>query len=470
MNSTPAGFSANDGHRFDVFLSHRYLSPEVNLYFYEAMHAVAEVTFRVDRGTVSTSTTRLERMIRDADAFIGVFPIPGDPLAAHDRASLLRFSRYFRLELDMAVRSRKPTAVFYDRRYASILKMPASTFSYPYNAQDINWPSSAARLKLQNTAEMFFGHLAATARAEAAQREFGYERDLVGFLLPHDGTWPALGGAVRELLSGQSLEPVELEWPPRIDSGYLAQLRRCDWVILDTSTPAIEALLAFAHGQFIPILRARQATNADGTALTPSTTEDVLFGALEVGYRNDIISWHKQDDLLTGLKERIDILQLEPEVIGDSSRAVAYFTSAAKRKERVFLSYAGEDDDQGAQFAAELGKHFQEVFDYRTTAAIRPGEPWLDQLFEHLSAAAVGILLISAAYQQSSYCMEEARQLYGAYQEKKLHLLPVKLDDEPPPPFLAGLQYERRRQRSPEMIVGDLVARLRSGAGNAPSQ
>jgi len=409
-------------------------------------------------------------MIRDADAFIGVFPIPGDPLAAHDRASLLRFSRYFRLELDMAVRSRKPTAVFYDRRYTSILKMPASIFSYPYNAQDINWPSSAARLKLQHTAEMFFGHLAATARAEAAKREFDYERDLVGFLLPRDETWPGLAAAACELLSGQSLDPVELGWPPRIDPGYLAQLRRCDWILLDASTPVSEVLLAFAHGQFIPILRARQATNTDGTAPTPSPTEDVLFGAFEVGYRKDVISWHTQDDLLTGLKKRIDVLRLEPELIGDSSQADEYFTSAAKRKERVFLSYAGSDSDQGAQFAAELGKHFQDVFDYRTAAAIRPGEPWLDQLFEHLSAAAVGILLISAAYQQSSYCMEEARQLYGAYQEKKLYLLPVKLDDEPPPAFLASLQYERRRQRSPEMIVGDLVARLRSGAGETPSQ
>jgi TIR domain len=187
----------------------------------------------------------------------------------------------------------------------------------------------------------------------------------------------------------------------QIDPGYLAQLRRCDWLLLDASTAVSEVLPAFAHGQFIPILRARQATNTGGAVPTPSSTEDVLFGAFEVGYRKDVISWHTQDDLLTGLKKRIDVLRLEPELIGDSSQADEYFTSAAKRKERVFLSYAGSDSDQGAQFAAELGKHFQDVFDYRTAAAIRPGEPWLDQFFEHLSAAAVGILLISAAYQQS---------------------------------------------------------------------
>ncbi len=102
LSATAAG-----GDIFDVFLSHRYSSPETNLYFYGTISSVMPVAFRVDRGITSTSTTRLERMIRDADGFVGVFPVPGDPLAVHDRASLLKISRYFRLELDMAIRSRK---------------------------------------------------------------------------------------------------------------------------------------------------------------------------------------------------------------------------------------------------------------------------------------------------------------------------------------------------------------------------
>jgi hypothetical protein len=463
MSSTPPALPGpvDEGRRFDVFLSHRYQSPEVNLYFYEAISSASQVTFRVDRGTVSTSTTRLERMIRDADAFIGVFPIPGDPQAAHDRAALLDYSRYFRLELDMAIRSKKPAAVFYDRRYGNTFKMPPSIVSFPYNAQDISWPSSATQLRLQRIAEMLFSHLAASVRAEAAKREVDYERDLVGVLLPEDDSCPGLAAAARELLSEQSLEPLELSWPPRLDAGSLTQLRRCDWIILDTSAPASEVLLAFSHGQFIPTLRTRRAANADGSGLTPSITEEVLFGALEVGYRKDVISWHTKDDLLTGLTKKIGVLRLEPELIGNSSRAADYFASAAKRKERVFLSYAGEDADQGTQFAAELGKHFQEVFDYRAPTALRPGDPWIDQLFEQLSAAAVGVLLISSAYQESRYCMDEARTLYDAYQQGKLMLLPVKLDDAAPPAFLTGVQYERLRQRSPEQIVGDLLARLR---------
>jgi hypothetical protein len=403
-------------------------------------------------------------MIRDADAFIGVFPIPGDPLAVHDRASLLKFSRYFRLELDMAMRSRKPTLVFRDRRYGKIFRMPAEISSYQYDPQDIGRPvRTPARLKLQRTAKTFFSYLAASVRADAAHGEKNYERDLIGVLLPVDNAYADLVGAVRELLSEKGLEPLVLNWPPYLDSDYLTQLRRCDWVVLDTSTSVGEVLLAFLHGQVIPTLRVRHTDTPNSTSLTPSATENVLFGALEVGYRKDFISWHTADELLSGLSSRIDAIRLEPELIGDSSRATRYFASAAKRKELVFLSYSGEDADQGAQFDNELRKHFQEVFNYRVAGVLRAGEPWIDQVFENLSAAAIGVLLISEAYNSSDYCMVEARNLFDAYLAKKLYLLPVRLDKAPPPPFLVSLQYERRWQRTPAEIVDDLVARLGNG-------
>ncbi len=458
LSATAAG-----GDIFDVFLSHRYSSPETNLYFYGTISSVMPVTFRVDRGITSTSTTRLERMIRDADAFVGVFPVPGDPLAVHDRASLLKISRYFRLELDMAIRSRKPTIVFCDRRYGNIFRMPADIISYQYDAQDIGRPvRTPARLRLQHAAETFFGYLAASVRAEAAQRAEGHERDLIGVLLPADRGRPDLADAVRGLLSEKGLEPLSLDWPPCLDSGYISKLRRCDWVVLDTSTPAGQAMLAFLHGQFIPTLRVRRTDNPDDADVKPSAAEDVLFGALEVGYRKDVVSWRTADELLSELATRIDVIRLEPELIGDSFRAESYFASAAKRKELVFLSYSGEDAAHGAEFGDELRKHFQEVFDYKASRALRAGEPWVDQIFDNLSAAAIGVLLISESYKTSEHCMTEARELFDAYLAKKLVLLPVKLDDASPPPFLTSLQYERRRQQSPAEIVGDLVARLAS--------
>src|SRR4249919_1213087 len=87
-----------------IFLSHRYRSAEVNLFFWHIISRVQNVAFRVDEGTLFTSTTRLERLIRDADGFVGVYPLPGDPQESWDLAALRHEARYFLLELGIAMR------------------------------------------------------------------------------------------------------------------------------------------------------------------------------------------------------------------------------------------------------------------------------------------------------------------------------------------------------------------------------
>jgi TIR domain len=237
-------------------------------------------------------------------------------------------------------------------------------------------------------------------------------------------------------------------------------------VIIDTSHPAGEALLAFLHGQFIPALRVRRTPRLESPDAPPPVADDVLFGALEVGYRTDVILWHTLEDLQARLAERIEIITREPEWIGSAEEAAEYFSSAAKRKEKVFLSYAQEDADRGAEFSVELSRHFQDVFDYRRRGAIPTGAPWLDQIYEELSAAAVGVLLISAEYQESRYCMDEARQLFDAHQNDRLVIVPVKLDQAAPPLFLKDLQYERIWQRTPREIISDLIGQLPSETGS----
>ena len=81
-----------------VFLSHRYRSPHANLYFYGLCSKVAEVQFEVDQGETPISIARLTRMVRDADAFIGIYPFPATPSTVANRKDLETASRYFRLE------------------------------------------------------------------------------------------------------------------------------------------------------------------------------------------------------------------------------------------------------------------------------------------------------------------------------------------------------------------------------------
>ena len=77
-------------------------------------------------------------MIRDADVFVGVWALPGEPGKMWDQEELAHESQYFRLELGMAVRARKPGIVFADRRYGKLLQTPPGIERLTYDAQEIS--------------------------------------------------------------------------------------------------------------------------------------------------------------------------------------------------------------------------------------------------------------------------------------------------------------------------------------------
>jgi len=451
---------------FSVFLSHSYKSSDVNLHFYQALSEVAPLVFRVDQGDTSTSVTRLERMVRDADAFIGIYPIPGDQPAAPNRAAKLHASRYFRLELDLAIRSRKPVAIFHDQRYGSLFGNLESVTYHPYDAQDIGrTANSSARQRLQQAADGFFKSMEVQTQV-TAMRPGDHQPGLVGILIPEaELGQPGLTREVSDLLSQEGLESRLLGWPPRLSAAYVSELRRCDWVIIDTSTTQAQALLAFLHGHFIPTLRVRQQSEEGPQAPSHSTTEEMLYGAFEVGYNKDLITWPDAGSLLDGLSGKIRLIQQEPRLIGDHRQAIDYFTAAAKRPERVFLSYAGEDSAIAQQFAEELDLRFKGVFHYRSDspgASLRVGDPWLSQLQEEITAAAIGVLLISSAYEKSGYCNTEAEHLLDESIKRKLRLLPVRLVDARPLPLMKGIQHTKLAGSSPGKIVADFVDKLRA--------
>jgi hypothetical protein len=65
-------------------------------------------------------------------------------------------------------------------------------------------------------------------------------------------------GVAEEAVSRRGLYPVRL--PTTLDIACLNELRRCDWVIADVTDPTIEAMTAFLHGHFIPVMRTRRVT------------------------------------------------------------------------------------------------------------------------------------------------------------------------------------------------------------------
>lgn len=433
----------------NAFLSHSYRAADVNLFFFDLISEFAPIAFRVDRGTFRTSTTRLERMIRDADMFFGVWPLPGDARAQWESEALADASKYFRLELDMASRARVPGLVFFDRRYRSRLQPPRGLHALTYDAQEIRLSAAApSHRALQVRIEEAWDGLARRLGARVAgSQPVG---DSVGLVIPS----PKDAEIVRDVLAAHDRPALAV--PARADPAAYRALRECDFVVVDIGDPAAQALAAFLYGQFVPVLRILR----EDAAMSPRL-DDLLFADLSVGYRRDIVRWSTEEELRERLAERVTVIDLDAELIGDSADAYAYFSSAAKRKEPVFLSYSGSDAELAKQFADELNRRFALVFDYRSREGIPAGEFWQDHISGRLSSAAIGVILFSESYGKSNHCMEEARHLYGRRVDGEARLLPVRLDDTPAPELLRSLQYRRLREwAGPAELLAAWIAEL----------
>ncbi len=441
----------------DAFLSHSYAASEVNLFFYELNSTLATIAFRVDRAKFATSTARLERMIRDANAFVGIWPLPGETNARWDQADLANQSRYFRLELDMAIRAHKPGIVFIDRRYGNLLQTPPDIERLTYDAQEISLSANAPSWsRLRARLKRYWRDL----RPQLAGRPLNepFDEGRVGVVFGRYDDVDAVGIAEEEVRH-QGFEPIRL--PVTLSIACLNDLRRCDWVIVDIAEPKIEAMSAFLYGQFVPVMRTRRGTNESSA----SVVEDVLFGDLTVGYRKDVTRWSTEPELRAGLRDRLDVIAEPAFLVGDQAAAIDYFSSAAKRKELVFLSYAGKDAAIGKQFDVALRARFQNVFNYRELGSLQVGEYWQDQIARKLSATAVGVILFSKHYADSGYCMDESRDLYDGQVNGRAKLLPVRLDEARVPHPLSKLQYARVSQQTPAEIV-DLFVRERLASGS----
>src|SRR5437016_789081 len=179
---------------FKVFLSHRYRSSEVNLFFFDLFSdmKIAELQFEVDGWNSekqslekkATNVTRLERMVRGTHAFLGIYPFPGDLMTSPSREQLITESSYFRLELDLAIRSRKPALICFDERYRNLLPCPADVRACEFDAQEVvaiaTSPSAAV---FANLFKDFCREIEASIAFESARPRRKREPK-VGLLLP----------------------------------------------------------------------------------------------------------------------------------------------------------------------------------------------------------------------------------------------------------------------------------------------
>jgi len=431
---------------FKLFLSHRYKSPEANLFFFDLFSnlKIAELQFEVDGWNSekrslekkSTNVTRLERMVRGAHAFLGIYPFPGSLAVSPSREELLSESSYFRLELDLAIRSRKPVLICFDQRYRSVLPFSAELRVCDFDAQEVLAGATAPSAATFTQHFTNFCHEVEASLAFESARPRPNREATVGVLLstPNDkglGYEPAQVSMIESAIKDRGNDIVLFSWPPVLDRSFFLAVSELDWLITDIGDePVLAASAAYVHGRFIPTMRLKRLPA--GTEIEqPSVLEKSLFGGVEVGYPKDILRWRSDDELSSGLNARLARLDEPPFRISTREQAEQYFRSAALRKEAVFLSYSGNDGETGAAISSALKKRFENVFDYKDGQSIRPGQPWVKEIFDKLSRAAVAVPLLSKSYADSENCNHEAQEIVALNDSRKLQMIPVNLSPAP---------------------------------------
>jgi hypothetical protein len=427
---------------FKSFLSHRYKSADVNLYFFDLFNEVAEIQFEVDEGMFSTNVTRLERMVRDADAFIGIYPFSDFNNDNSLLDELKKQSRYFRLEIDLAIRSQKPTIIFYDKRYGNLIKPPENIFSYPFDFNEVSGTGGFPSLNKHK--EEFIRFCKTVERKKLYDDiQIAKGKSIVAIVISKDTRDETVIRKLFEILNSYNYSEIEvIELPTSLETNLFRILEKIDFAIVDyCEYVSSSGIAAYFHGRYIPMIRIECNKLSDANNL-----ESFLFGSLEIGYKKDKIIWDNEDTLYTELSKKLQIINSQVKRINTYDEAKVYFQSAILRKEVVFVSYSGEDIEIAKDIIFELKNNFQTVFDYRDGKSIVPGQPWLSEIFDTLAKSAIGINLLSNSYFKSGNCMHEAEQMVANKDNGNLKLFPIKLYNEQIalPNFFGATQYVRK--------------------------
>jgi hypothetical protein len=276
---------------FKAFLSHRYKSPDANQRFFDVLSAHGNIHFAVDVGGKATNVTRLELFVREADAFVGIYPFPADDDNRPDSETAYKASRYFRLELDLALRARRPAIVFVDARYGTAIVAPHRTRVFRYDHRETLGVASDRRdAQLATLARDFCEDVAAAMRLTASRRA-SLASDRVGIILPRSKN--RVSGYAKQHITGiearlaqLSLDAVHLEWKGAVDARFMSVLDGLDWVIIDIGAEVCASgLPAFLHGYFVPQMRLLRT----GARHPRSPLETTILAAFDVGYPKDIL-------------------------------------------------------------------------------------------------------------------------------------------------------------------------------------
>lgn len=457
---------------FKAFLSHKYEYPEVNLYFFDLFNKIAQVQFELDAGKGATNVTRLERMIRDSDAFIGIYPFLGTLDGADKKQQLLEQSKYFRLETEIAVRSQKPAIIFYDKRYGEMLKPPQQIFSISFDIDEITGKGESPNR--ENFASEITRFQELLKFNKSYEDRIHKEKNKIAVFVP-----PSADGSggytidciekIKTILADKADFDIEVIASNAVlDLRQLRFLDKIDFAVIDAGDDMMRTgIPAYLHGKFVPMLRLH-FQNEEAEVISAPLSNGFLFGGVEAGYQKDIICWNKKEVLQEKLAKRLDRINAGYRRVNTTEEATQYFNSAAIKDKKVFLSYAGADEAVAMDFDRSLRKRFKTIFNYRDKESIPGGKPWMEVVYDRISASDVVIPLYSQPYFASDHCVHELQHMLSEKDNgKKILVYPVRLYKGPEgekfelPNFAAATQYIRKYEfAGTDEIVESIMKQL----------
>lgn len=434
---------------FKSFLSHKYKSQDVNLYFFDIFSQTTEVQFEIDTGSTPTCVTRLERMINRADAFIGIYPFSDNTSVIPSQNDLLNASKYFRLECDIAFRAQIPSLVLYDQRYGDLFKLPVHVRQETFDYQEVvGAGGSPTRRRFEKLFEIFQSEVNASIELKSIS-DVKYSKKTVAILVPHSiiskhAYTEHEIGVIEKTLEKKGFGSVtKIPWPPVFDGNLFSIVETIDFAIVDIGSESMESgLIGYLHGKCIPCLRLMKGYS-DKNIIIEQMNLRGIYGVIPVGYPNDIIFWKNTDALAYELNLRLEFIRTPVKRINTKNEAFQYFQKANQRKDTIFLSYSGNDRQLASLISIELKKRFQRVFDYKDGESITPGKPWMKEIFDKLSGSKLGILLVTSSYLESGNCAHEAQEMIALRDSNKISVLPLKLYEEKieTPSWMRNRQY-----------------------------
>jgi hypothetical protein len=286
-----------------VFFSHKYESFAVNQFFYRLLSKRGvQVQFEVDAGTIDgkripLNVTRVERKIRNADAFVGAYPLPVGAPHEPPVDYLREQSRYFRLELDMAYRMGLPAIAFSDQRYGRILNPAPSIISMSFDPREIpNWVPRRREDQFHEHIDRFVSRASGWIREKPQLTE---DRT-VGVFLGHSDYHQDAQEIIKRLLENRNWSPEFFAWPPQLQQFEYRRLEALDWVLMDCGQEAMASgLPTFLHARMIPTMRILRTRDPERRLHWPGSAGYTLFGGLDAGYGDakKEVRWSENADL-----------------------------------------------------------------------------------------------------------------------------------------------------------------------------